>query len=339
MLARGLVIASAVALGTLVVSAALATGGSLTPLQWDQASQGLPVLTVAGREVWIDSIAVNPAHSVYRVDPDRVTVSPTPLDEQFQDLFPGEGALWASALATAQLRLRLYWIDIAHGFHLEEKEVPANCEFSDGGHSAVWGGRLWLTCSRYGVYTFTPRSRKSVQALQLRSVRALLPASNGLWAARKNTLRGIAGISTGVVLSLPRGFVVDGDYASNVGWAVTGTTVWAVGYGLHGPELVRLDLRHRKVSTFPVVVPGLSAAQFLGQGVAIARHEILVADSQHLRIVRYSARRPGRPIGSIPLPGQWSKDADVILTGGAGVAWVTVHDPTNTRLYRITVAP
>ena len=336
---RLLVAASMVAFVALVATGrvGMAAGGSVTPLKWDQASQGLPALTVSGRDVWINAIAINPTHSVYRVDPDRLTVAPTPLDKPFQDLFAGQGALWASALAAT--KLPLYRIDVAHGFRLEEKAVPDACEFSDGGHSAVWDGRLWLTCSRFGIYAFTAVARKPVQAVPFKGVEALLPASNGLWAATNRSLRGIAGASKGAVIALPSGFAVRGDYASNVGWAVAGTTAWAVGYGLRGPELVRIDLRRRSATAFPIVVPGLSSEELLGFGVAVAGRQVLVADSQRLRLIRYNASRPRRPVGFIQLPGARSEDTGVTLVGGAGAAWATVDDPTGIHIYRVTVAP
>jgi hypothetical protein len=337
---RGSAVVSAVAVGALAVSTALAAGGSLAPLRWDQASKGLPVLTAEGRDVWVHSIAFNSVHSsVYRVDSRRGTVSPTPLKQQFLDLFPGEGALWASALSiTEPTRLLLYWIDIAHGFHLQEKAVPATCEFGDGGHSAVWGGRLWLTCSRFGVYAFTPSSRRSVQALQIQDVQALLATSNGLWAATGAKVQRIAGAGKGAFVWLPNDFYLDGHYASNAGWAVAGSTVWAVGHGpVNSTQLVRLDLRNRKVTAFGIAVPGLSSTKPCC-GVAIAGREVLLADSQHLRIVRYDASHPWKPIGFITLPGQRSDKSDVTLTAGAGVAWITVHDPKGFHLYRLTLA-
>jgi hypothetical protein len=336
---RLLVAASTVVFVALVTTGrvGMAAGGSVTPLKWDIASQGLPSLVVSGRDAWINAIAVKATHSVYRVDPDRVTVSPTPLSDQYLDLFVGKGALWASAISS--FKLRLYWVDIAHGFRLEEKAVPDTCDFSEGGHSALWGGRLWLTCSRFGIYAFTAVERKPVQAVPFGGLEALLPASNGLWAANKRNLRAVAGASRGAVIALPSGFVVRGDYASNVGWAVSGTTAWAVGSGPRGPELVRFDLRRRVASAFPIVVPGLSSGERLGFGVAVAGREVVVSDSQRLRLIRYSASRPRKPTGFIKLPGRLSEDTGVTLVGGAGAAWVTVQDPTGIFLYRVRVAP
>jgi hypothetical protein len=336
---RLLVVVSTVAFVALVATGrvGIAAGGSVTPLKWDQASQGLPGLVASGRDVWINAIAVKAPHSVYRVDPGRATVYPTPLSEQFLDLFVGKGALWGSAQAIT--KLRLYWVDVAHGFRLEEKAVPDACEFSDGGHSAVWDGRLWLTCSRFGIYAFTAAARKPVQAVPFKGVEALLPASNGLWAATKRGLRGIAGASKGAVIALPSGFAVRGDYASNVGWAVAGTTAWAVGYARGGPELVHIDLRRRTATAFPIVVPGLSSDELLGFGVAIAGRQVLVADSQRFRLIRYNASRPRKPVGFIQLPGTRSEDTGVTLVGGTGAAWATLDDPTGIHIYRVTVAP
>jgi hypothetical protein len=334
---RPLLAVAFAALGTLAVSAALAGADSLKPLPWDQASQGLPVVTVGGKDVWIHSVAFKSVRSsVYRVDPRRATLSPTPLKQQFLDLFSGDGALWASGFSiTEPTRQRLYWIDIAHGFHLEEKVMPVPCEFGDGGHSVVWQGRLWLTCSRFGVYAFTQSSSRPVQALPIPDVQALLATSNGLWAATTVKVQRIAGAGKGAFVLLP--ISVDGDYASNVGWAVDETTVWALGRGPHGPQLARLDLRNRKATAFGISVPGLSSAQPCC-GIAIAGPEVLLADSQHLRIVRYAARHPWKPIGFITLPGQRSEKSDVTITGVAGVAWITVHDPKGFHLYRLTVS-
>jgi len=192
--------------------------GTVTRLPWDDTTQGLPVMAVGQHDVWIGSINATPAApAVWRVDPARATVRATPLTEQVLDIFPGDGTLWVSALPLDGNGLLLYWVDIAHGFRLVAKAVPRTCQIEDGGHSAVYGGRLWLTCHRYGIYVFAPGERQPVQRIQQRSVAALLPASHGLWAASEQSLRAVAGRSRGATIPLPRGFVAATTRAPSAG--------------------------------------------------------------------------------------------------------------------------
>jgi hypothetical protein len=309
--------------------------GILTRLPWHVTTQGLPVLTVGQHDVWIASINWPPA--VWRVDPVRATLRATPLTEQVLDLFPGDGTLWMSGVPLYGNGLLVYWVDIAHGFRLVAKAVPRTCQTGDGGHSAVYQGRLWLTCPRYGIYVFVPGERQPVQRIQRRSVAALLPASNGLWVASDQSVRAVAGSSRGAVIPMPRGFVVDGDYASTVGWAVAGTTAWAIGSGPTGvPELVRIDLHRRVATAFPIVAP-VGRDQYLGGGIAVAGDEIWLGDSQHVRLIRYSGAHPHKPLGYIALPGGRAPLVYFRLQGGAGAAWVDAQGPSgsSTALYRV----
>jgi hypothetical protein len=308
--------------------------GAVTRLPWDVTTQGLPVLTVGRHDVWIGSINWPPA--VWRVDPARATLHATPLTEQVLDLFPGDGTLWVSALPLGD-GLLVYWVDIAHGFRLVAKAVPRTCQTGDGGHSAVYKGRLWLTCPRYGIYVFVPGVRQPVRRIQQRSVAALLPASNGLWAASDQSVRAVAGSSRGAVILMPRGFVVDGDYASTVGWAVAGTTAWAIGSGATGvPELVRIDLHRRVATAFPIVAP-VGRDQYLGGGIAVAGDEVWLGDLQHVRLIRYSGAHPHKPLGYIALPGHGRAPLVYFrLQGGAGAAWVDTQGPSDSALYRVS---
>jgi hypothetical protein len=309
----------------------------VTRLPWDQTTQGLPVLTVGQHDVWIESISAAPAApAVWRVDPARATVRATPLTEQMLDIFPGDGTLWVSALPLNGNGLLLYWVDIAHRFRLVAKAVPRTCQIEDGGHSAVYRGRLWLTCHRYGIYVFAPGERQPVKRVQQRRVAALLPASNGLWAASGQSLRAVAGSSRGAVIPLPRGFVAEGDYASTIGWAAAGATVWAIGRGQTGaPELVRIDLNRRVATAFPIVAP-VGRDGYLGGGIAVAGNEIWLGDLQHVRVIRYSGARPHKPLGFIALPGH-GRSALVYfrLQGGAGAAWADAQGPSGSALYRV----
>jgi hypothetical protein len=287
--------------------------------------------------VWIGSIIATPAApALWHVDPARATVRATPLTEQVLDIFPGDGTLWASALPLDGNGLLVYWVDIAHGFRLVGKAVPRTCQTGDGGHSAVYRGRLWLTCHRYGIYVFAPGEQQPVQRIQQRSVAALLPAPNGLWAASEQSLRAVAGRSRGAVMPLPRGFVAEGDYASTIGWAVAGTTAWAIGRGPTGvPELVRIDLNRRVATAFPIVAP-VGRDGYLGGGIAVAGDEIWLGDSQHVRLIRYSGAHPHKPLGYIALPGHGrSLLVYFRLQGGAGAAWVDAEGPSGSALYRI----
>jgi hypothetical protein len=311
--------------------------GTVTRLPWDQTTQGLPVLTVGQDDVWIGSINATPAApAVWRVDPVRATVRPTPLTEQVLDIFPGEGKLWVSALPLDGNGLLLYWVDIAHRFRLVGKAVPRTCQTGDGGHSAVYRGRLWLTCHRYGIYAFAPGERQPVQRIQQRRVAALLPASNGLWAASEQSVEAVAGRSRGTVIPLPRGFVVEGDYASNVGWAVAGATAWAIGRGPTGvPELVRIDLNRRVATASPIVAP-VGRDGYLGGGIAIAGDEIWLGDSQHVRLIRYSGAHPDKPLGYIALPGHGRSPLVFFrVQSGAGAAWADAEGPSGSVLYRV----
>jgi hypothetical protein len=310
--------------------------GTVTRLPWDQTTQGLPVLTVGQHDVWIGSISATlAAPAVWRVDPARATVRATSLTEQVLDIFPGDGTLWVSALPSDD-GLLLYWVDFAHGFRLVAKAVPRTCQTGDGGHSAVYRGRLWLTCHRYGIYVFAPGERQPVQRIQQRRVAALLPARNGLWAASEQSLRAVVGRSRGAVIPLPRGFVAEGDYASTIGWAVAGATAWAIGRGSTGvPELVRIDLDRRVATAFPIVAP-VGSDGYLGGGIAVAGDEIWLGDFQHVRLIRYSGAHPDRPLGYIALPGHGRSPLVYFrLQGGAGAAWVDAEGPSGSALYRV----
>jgi len=232
----------------------------------------------------------------------------------------------------------LYWVDIAHGFRLVEKAVPRTCQTEDGGHSAVYRGRLWLTCHRYGIYVFASGERQPVQRLRQRRVAALLAASNGLWAAGEQSLRAVAGRSRGTVIPLPHGFAVEGDYASNLGWAVAGATAWAIGLGPGAdPELVRIDLNRRVATAFPIVAP-VGRDGYLGGGIAVAGNEIWLGDSQHVRLIRYSGAHPDKPLGYITLPRHGRSPLVYFrLQGGAGAAWADAEGPSGTALYRVAI--
>jgi hypothetical protein len=311
---------------------------AVTRLPWDRATQGLPVLTVGQHDVWIGSIILKPAApTVWRVDPVRATVRPTPLTEQLLDIFPGDGTLWVSAQPSHD-GLLVYWVDIAHAFRLVEKAVPHTCRTGDGGHSAVYRGKLWLTCSRYGIYVFARGERRPTQRLRQQKLGPLLPASNGLWAASERSLRAVAGKSRGTVIPLPHGFVVAGDYASNLGWSVAGATAWAIGLGpTADPELVRIDLNRRVATAFPIVAP-VGRDGYLGGGIAVAGDEIWLGDSQHVRLIRYSGAHPDKPVGYITLPGHGRSPLVYFqLQGGAGAAWADAEGPSGAALYRVAI--
>jgi hypothetical protein len=321
------------------VASVSGAAGVVTRLPWDRTTQGLPVLTVGQHDVWIGSIGATPAApGVWRVDPARATLRATPLTEQVLDLFPGDGTLWVSALPLNGNGLLLYWVDIAHRFRLVGKAVPRTCQTGDGGHSAVYRGRLWLSCHRYGIYVFAPGERQPVQRIQQRRVAALLPASNGLWAASGQSVRAVAGKSKGAVIPLPRGFVAEGDYASTIGWAVAGTTAWAIGRGHTGvSELVRIELHRRVATAFPIVA-SVGRGGYLGGGIAIAGDEVWLGDSQHVRLIRYSGANPNKPLGYIALPGHWRSPLVYFrLQGGAGAAWADAEGPGGTALYRVAI--
>jgi hypothetical protein len=311
--------------------------GTVTRLPWDQTTQGLPVLTVGQHDVWIASIIATPdAPALWRVDPAHATVRTTPLTNQVLDIYPGNGTLWVSALPLDGNGLLVYWVDIGNGFRLVGKTVPRTCQTGEGGHSVVYGGRLWLTCSRFGIYVFAPGERQPVQRIQQRRVAALLPASNGLWAASAQSVTAVAGRSRGAVIPLPRGFVVAGDYASNVGWAVAGATAWAIGRGATGvPELVRIDLNRRLAAAFPIVAP-VGRDGYLGAGIAVAADEIWLGDLQHVRLIRYSGAHPHTPLGyiALPRPGR-SPLVYFRLQGGAGAVWADAQGPSGIALYRV----
>jgi hypothetical protein len=323
---------------TLPLASVTGTTGAVTRLPWDEATQGLPVLTVGQHDVWVGSIILNPAApTVWRVNPVRATVRPTPLTKQVLDIFPGDGTLWVSAQPSHD-GLLLYWVDMGHGFRLVGKAVPRTCRTGDGGHSAVYKGQLWLTCHRYGIYVFAPGKRQPVRRVRQRKLGALLPASNGLWAASERSLSAIAGPSKGTVIPLPHGFVVAGDYASNLGWAVSGATAWAIGLGpTADPELVRIDLKRRAAIAFPIVAP-VGRDRYLGGGIAVAKDEIWLGDLQHVRLIRYSGTHPDKPVGFITLPGHGrSRLVYFEVQGGAGAAWADAEGPSGAALYRVAI--
>jgi hypothetical protein len=338
-----------VALASVVVGVALLAGvagassrrAAVTPIPWNSAKRGIPVLMVGRAGVWIEALTVTPgATTVWRVRSATARVQPTPIKANAQsgpqDLFPGPGTLWMSILPFESDGLRLDWVDIAHGFRLVPKAVPSACKQSDGGHSVVYGGRLWFTCSGFGVYVFTPTGSQPVQRIRLHGVNALLATSRGVWAAQRASIRAIAGPEKGAVVALPRGFVVAGDYASNAGWAVAGSAVWAIGLGRGGrTDLVRIDLRRRKSTAYPIVVPHGNST--LVGGIAAAGREIWFGDEGQPRLIRYSQAHPSRPFGYIALPGHGYPKHGLMLTGGAGAAWVSIEHPGGIRLFRVSI--
>jgi hypothetical protein len=328
------------ALATLVAAALLAAGAaapspSVKPIRWNASRQGPPFLVVGPHSVWVEALTASPgATTVWRVDPAQATTQPTPVTARILDLFPGAGTLWVSSIPLDRDRLLLDWIAIAHGFRLVPKAVPRTCDESDGGHSVAWGGRLWLTCRRFGVYVFAPHRRRPVDRVRMAHVQALLPAADGVWAATRSSVTAIGGASKGARIRLPRGFVVAGDYASNVSWAVSGSTVWAIGRGPgKHPELIRLNLKRGAGVAYPITVPD---AGFLGGGIAIAGDEIWFGDEPRARLIRYRRKHPGKPLGYIELPGHGApKDGFFRVDGGAGAAWVDVQRRDGFHLFRV----
>lgn len=320
----------------LLAMVATASSPSVTPIRWDASKQGPPILVVGHHSVWIDSLtASGGAPTVWRVDPRRATVRPTTVTASVEDLFPGAGTLWASRTPLDGNRLLLDWIDVKHGFRLVPKAVPPTCKESDGGHSVVYGGRLWLTCSAFGIYVFVPHRKRPVDLVPKSDVEAMLPAADGIWAATKSGVTAIGGRSKGARIRFPRGFLVAGDYASNVGWAVTGSTVWAIGRGpREHPELIRLKLRQHAAVAYRITVPGDGS---LKGGIAVAGGEIWFGDEAHSRLIRYSQKQPGKPLGYIDLPGHGTpKDAFFRVDGEAGAAWVTVQRSDGLHLFRVS---
>ncbi len=131
----------------------------------------------------------------------------------------------------------------------------------------------------------------------------------------------------------PTGFVVGGDYASNTGWAIAGSTVFAVGDAASGATIVRVNLRTRVVSTFPII----ERRRLPVRQIAVTRNEIWLGDTEQPRIVRYNRTRPQKPQGYLALPGKPSKnDTAVSLRTGAGAIWATVEDPDGVHVYRLS---
>jgi len=331
-----------VAAAALLVASPVESKTRVSQIPWDLHSQGLPYLVPGDHDVWIEAINPKPdAVTVWRVDLPRLAAKPSGVKGLMGDVFPDQGAFWLSTIdRKAPYGLRLFWVDVSNGYRMSEKTVPSGCRVGDGGHSVVYASRLWFTCSGASIYVYSHAERLPTERLHLAGVEALLPASTGLWAATKQSLRAVAGDSKAAVISLPRGFVVAGDYASNVGWALAGGTIWAVGHdATNKAALVRLDTRARSVAVFPIVAPVRSDG-YLGGGIVVAGDEIWLGDSAHVRLIRYSANKPGAPLGYIPIPGSGhANDAYFRVQAGAGAAWVEAQRPDGIELFRVTIGP
>ena len=338
---KALLVLCALGAAALLAATATASSPSVTPIRWNAAKQGGPSLVVGQHSVWVEVIpssAGSGAPSVWRVDPADATVHPTPITAAIGGLFPGIGTLWVARLTPGEgNRLIVDWVDVRHGFRLVPKVVPKSCGIGDGGHSVVYGGRLWLTCAKFGVYVYAPDRAKPIRRMPGRAPAALLMAARGVWVATGSKVRAISGPDKGANIAFPHHFHVAGDYASNVGWAVAGSTIWAIGRSARGnrghPELVRIDLKRRTSRAYRIVVPG---AGFLGGGIAIAGNEIWFGDEPHARLIRYSQSHPDKPLGYVALPGHGIvKDGYLRLQGGAGAVWVEVERPDALHLLRV----
>jgi hypothetical protein len=320
----------------------------VTPIAWNQRVQGLPFLTVGTDDVWINAITTQPDQpKVWHVDPVRAAATPTRIVKQVDDVFPGgSGSLWVSSVDMPSLQPTVSWVDVAGGYRLVEKNVPANCELEDGGHGVVVGGQLWFNCMKYGIYVFATDEREPVRRVPLRSVSVLLASRDGIWAAAGGpldgtgaaaggSLRGLSGRARGRTIALPRGFTVAGDYASNVGWAVAGTTIWAIGHEGRDAELVRFDLNRQTATAFPIVAP-VGADGYLGGGIAVTSGGIWVGDGAHVRLIRYARNHPKKPVGYLAMPGSGhAKDAFFSVQAGAGALWVEAERPDGFHMFRV----